>query len=90
MTKNQIIETMQLEEAAAYLKYQRRISELGHRADLTIAAQNQWLGIYRIMKACSIETNIDLPDAKAAQAIVIPRLQLEYGTSTETTSIDPL
>ena len=67
MTKKQMIATIQLEEAAAWLELRKAIYFFGREADVTQKSRREWSSIHALMEKLDIVSDFTLPDNQEAR-----------------------
>jgi hypothetical protein len=70
MTKKEMIQTIQLQEAKLYLELKQAEQQYGFHDDFTGTRRSQWLRFHRLMIAMNIESDNTLPDNAKAIAII--------------------
>jgi hypothetical protein len=70
MTKQKMIQTIQLQEAKLYLELKQAEQQYGIHDDLTNSRRSQWVSVHRLMQAMNIESDNTLPDNAKAIAII--------------------
>jgi len=69
MTKKNMIQEIQNREAQAYLSYMLAAKWYGEADTLTDRLRGKWAGIYQLMEALSIKSDLSHPDNVAATEI---------------------
>ena len=70
MTKQKMIQTIQLQEAKLYLELKQAEQQYGSHDDFTGTRRSQWVSVHRLMQAMNIESDNTLPDNEKAIAIL--------------------
>jgi hypothetical protein len=71
MTKKQMIQTIQQQEAAAYLELKQVTRDTGSGSIWTEKARSSWYAIDRLARALGIESDTGLPEMQQAIDIMI-------------------
>ena len=69
MTKKNMIQEIQNQEAQLYFSYMQAAKLWGREDALTIRLQTKWGGVYRLMEALGIPQDCKHPDNRAAMEI---------------------
>ncbi len=69
MTKKNMIQEIQNQEAQMYFQYIMCTREWGSEDPLTTRLRSKWAGIYQVMEALGIEQDTSHPDNVAAAEI---------------------
>ena len=70
MTKQKMIQTIQLQEAKLYLELKQADQQYGSHDDVTISCRYKWVSVHQLMQAMNIESDNTLPDNAKAIAII--------------------
>ena len=70
MTKKQMIETIQQQEAKLFLDIKVNEKMFGTNHILTSRSRTVWVGIHDLIRTLEIQPDIDLPDAKEAFKLI--------------------
>jgi hypothetical protein len=70
MTKQKMIQTIQLQEAKLYLELKQSEQQYGMHDNFTDTRRSQWASVHRLMQAMNIESDFTLPDNAKATAIL--------------------
>jgi hypothetical protein len=70
MTKQKMIQTIQLQEAKLYLELKQAEQQYGSHDDFTMSRRSQWVSVHQLMQAMNIESDFTLPDNAKATAIL--------------------
>ena len=71
MTKKNMIQEIQNQEAQLYFQYMQATKCWGREDALTIRLQTKWCGVYQLMEALGIPQDHTHPDNRAAMEIRI-------------------
>ncbi len=71
MTKNQMIEKMQLLEAAAWLKFRTAHASMGQDHSITNRYRAAWCAVSSVLDEVGVAANQQLPDNLAALSICL-------------------
>jgi hypothetical protein len=71
MTKKQMIQSMQKQEAAFFLQAKQSEFDNGRDDAMTIHAFNKWLGISHMLHHLGIPEDLTLPEAQAAADLIV-------------------
>ena len=69
MTKKNMIQEIQNQEAQAYLRYMQATKWYGASDALTDRLRSKWCSVYQLMEALSIKSDLRHPDNQAAMEI---------------------
>jgi hypothetical protein len=70
MTKQKMIQTIQLQEAKLYLELKQAEQQYGSHDDFTNRSRYKWVSVHQLMQAMNIESDNTLPDNAKAIAII--------------------
>jgi hypothetical protein len=70
MTKQKMIQTIQLQEAKLYLELKQAEQQYGSHDDFTLSCRTRWGSVHQLMQAMNIESDFTLPDNAKATAII--------------------
>jgi len=74
MTKKQMIQEIQLAEAAAFLELKEAENYFGNDSNICKRCRTRWAGIHDMMKVLGIENDFTLPDNVKAFSIITERI----------------
>ena len=75
LTKSEMIQKIQLTEAAMFLELKKSEREYGAEDRLTGMVRTQWSAVNTMMKSLGIPEDNALPDNREATAIIIERIE---------------
>ena len=70
MTKKQMIETIQQQEAKLFLDIKVNEKMFGTDHSITSRSRKEWIGVHNLMQMLEIQPDINLPDAKEAFKLI--------------------
>ena len=70
MTKKQMIETIQQQEAKLFLDIKVNEKMFGTNHFLTSKSRTEWIGVHKLMQTLEIQPDINLPDVKEAFKLI--------------------
>jgi hypothetical protein len=70
MTKQKMIQAIQLQEAKLFLELKQAEQQYGFHDDLTLSCRTRWVSVHQLMVAMNIESDNTLPDNAKAIAII--------------------
>lgn len=70
MTKQQMIQTIQQQEARAFLRLKEATRDFGPKSPITNARRSEWCILDDVMQAAGIEPDNTLPEQYASVAIM--------------------
>jgi hypothetical protein len=71
MTKKEMIQSMQQQEARLFLEAKKYEFLYGREDGLTQAALGKWLGVHNLMEALGIATDVPFPETSEAVDYVV-------------------
>ena len=71
MTKKNMIQEIQNQEAQLYFQYMQAAKCWGREDSLTIRLRTKWCGVYQLMESLGISQDFRHPDNRAAMEIRI-------------------
>jgi hypothetical protein len=77
MTKQKMIQAIQLQEAKLYLELKQAEQRYGSHDDLTGTRRSRWAGVRDAMKAMDVACDLTLPDNQKATAILLQLVREE-------------
>jgi hypothetical protein len=70
MTKKEMVATIQMQEARAWLQAKRAERDFGAEDDLTRRFISKWAELHQVMDMMGIATDYELPDSQEATRIL--------------------
>ena len=70
MTKKQIIQAIQLEEAATFLAFKKACATWGPESSLAHSLRSEWIGVSNLLQRVGIVADYRLPDNQAATELI--------------------
>ena len=77
MTKKQMITSIQLQEAQAFLRLKELEAEYGAHDSLTKAARSRFSAVYDLMESLGIRSDYSLPETQRATDLIM--FKIKYG-----------
>lgn len=71
MTKKEMIQSMQQQEASLFLQAKKYEYVYGREDGLTQAALGKWLGVHHLMESLGIPTDVAYPEASEAVEYIV-------------------
>jgi hypothetical protein len=80
MTKKEMIQRIQLQEATLFLQAMQLELDYGRDALMTRSVINKWLGVNNMMEDLGIPSDLTLPEAREAAELIhqIRRYQIHH------------
>ena len=69
MTKKQMIQEIQNQEAQLYFSYMQATQHWGHEDGVVVRLRSKWAGVYHLMETLGIPQDYTHPDNQAATEI---------------------
>jgi len=69
MTKKNMIQEIQNQEAQLYFQYMQATQHWGHEDGVVVRLRSKWAGVYALMESLGIRQDFDHPDNQAATEI---------------------
>ena len=69
MTKKNMIQEIQNQEAQLYFQYMQATQHWGHEDGVVVRLRSKWVGIYQLMESLGISQDFYHPDNQAALEI---------------------
>ena len=70
MTKKQMIESIQKQEAKLFLDIKVNEKMFGASHFITSRSRTEWIGVHKLMQTLEIQPDINLPDAQEAFKLI--------------------
>jgi len=70
MTKKEMIQAIQSEEAATFLAFKQAGNVWGQESSLAHSFRSEWIGVSNLMQRMGIQPDYQLPDNQAATEII--------------------
>jgi hypothetical protein len=78
MKKVDMIKTIQLEEARAWLAYKKSQVKNGKESQITKEYRERWMTLKCLMSALDIESDVELVESKEALKIILDNFKITW------------